>query len=253
MNATTHSLGSPFLVRHVPLSRPFIWLSRGWRDLLAHPLPSLAYGALVAALGAVVLIFNRHPYMIAAALSGFLLVGPIVTAGLCELSRRRDRGEACDFDTSLHALRHNRAGLFGFARRLVMIGVAWFLLSSIILHFSLGSIAPTVSETIWGDVLGKLSNTQLLAYLGLGGVLSAVVFAISIVSVPMILDLDADANTAISTSLRVFWSDLPAMLLWACVIVVLVAFGFATMLLGMIVVVPLLGHATWQAYRDLVH
>jgi len=149
----------------------------------------------VASLGAVVLIFNRHPYMIAASLSGFLLVGPILTAGLCELSRRRDRGEACDFDTSLQALHHNRAGLFGFARRLLLISVVWFLLSSIILHFALGTIAPSLTETVWGDVLGKLSNTQLLAYLGLGAVLSAVVFAISVVSVPMILDLDADGNT----------------------------------------------------------
>jgi uncharacterized membrane protein len=69
----------------------------------------------------------------------------------------------------------------------------------------------------------------------------------------MILDLDADANTAMATSLRVFWRDLPAILVWGVLIVALVALGFATMLVGMIVIVPLLGHATWQAYRDLVH
>jgi uncharacterized membrane protein len=253
MHATTHSLRSPFQVRHVPLSRPLVWLSRGWQDLAAHPLPSLAYGALVAALGAVVLIFNRHPYMIVASLSGFLLMGPIMTAGLCELSRCRDLGEPCDFDRSLRALRHNRAGLFGFARCLLGISVVWFLLSSMILQITLGSIAPSVTETIWGGVLGKLSNVQLLSYLGLGGILAAIVFAISIVSVPMILDLNADASTAMRTSLQVFWSDLPAILLWASIIVILVMIGFATMMIGMIVVVPLLGHATWQAYRDLVH
>jgi uncharacterized membrane protein len=253
MQATTHSLGTPFQIHHVPITRPLVWLARGWRDFLAHPIPSLAYGALVAALGAVVLMFNYHPYMIAASLSGFLLMGPIMTAGICELSRCRDLGESCDFDRSLRALRHNRSGLFGFARTLLIISVVWFLLSSMILQITLGSIAPSVSETIWGGVLGKLSNTQLLFYLGLGGVLAAVVFAISVVSVPMILDLNADAGTAMRTSLRVFWSDLPAMLLWASVIVVLVAIGFASMMIGMIVVVPLLGHSTWQAYRDLVH
>ena len=253
MNATAHATGNPFQIRTVPLSRPFIWLSRGWQDLRYHPLPSLAYGALISVMGMIVLIFNRHPYMIAASLSGFLLFGPIMTAGLCELSRRRDRGEKCDFDQSLRALRHNRHGLYGFAGRLLAISVIWFLLSSMILHVALGEIAPSVSETIWGGVLGKLSTAQLFAYFGLGGLLAAVVFAISVVSVPMILDLDADAGTAIRTSLRVFWSDLPAILVWGLLIVALVALGFATMLVGMIVIVPLLGHATWQAYRDLVH
>jgi uncharacterized membrane protein len=253
MNATAHATVNPFQIRTVPLTRPFIWLSRGWQDFLAHPMPSLAYGALISVMGMIVFMFNRHPYMIAASLSGFLLFGPIVTAGLCELSRRRDSGESLDFDSSLKALRHNRHGLYGFAGSLLAISVIWFVLSSMILHVALGEIAPSVSETIWGGVLGKLSSTQLFAYLGLGGILAAIVFAISVVSVPMILDLDADASTAIRTSLRVFWGDLPAILVWACLIVLLVALGFATMLLGMIVVVPLLGHATWHAYRDLVH
>jgi len=252
-NATAHAGSNPFQIRSVPISRPFIWLSRGWQDLLYHPLPSLAYGALISIMGMIVLIFNRHPYMIAASLSGFLLFGPIMTAGLCELSRRRDRGDKCDFDSSLHALRHNPRGLYGFAGGLLAISVIWFVLSSMVLQAALGEVAPAVVETIWGDVLGKLSNSQLLAYFGLGGVLAAVVFAISVVAVPMILDLNADAGTAMGTSLRVFWSELPAMLLWGLLIVALVALGFATMMVGMIVIVPLLGHATWQAYRDLVH
>jgi uncharacterized membrane protein len=253
MTATAHSSTNPFQIRIVPLTRPFIWLARGWEDLLYHPLPSLAYGALISVMGMIVLLFNRHPYMIAASLSGFLLFGPIMTAGLCELSRRRDLGEKCDFDSSLRALRHNRHGLYGFAGRLLAISVIWFVLSSMVLQAALGEIAPSVTETIWGGVLAKLSNTQLLAYFGLGGLLSAVVFASSVVSVPMILDLDADADAAMGTSLRVFWRDLPAILVWGVLIVALVAIGFATMLVGMIVIVPLLGHATWQAYRDLVH
>jgi uncharacterized membrane protein len=253
MNATAHASSNPYLIRSVPLTRPFVWLGRGWQDLRYHPLPSLAYGALISVMGMIVLLFNRHPYMIAASLSGFLLFGPIMTAGLCELSRRRDQGEKCDFDSSLAALRHNRHGLYGFAGRLLAISVIWFVLSSMVLQVALGEIAPAVSETIWGGVLGKLSYTQMLAYFGLGGLLAAVVFAISVVSVPMILDLDADAGTAMGTSLRVFWRDFPAMMVWGVIIVALVALGFATMLLGMIVIVPLLGHATWQAYRDLVH
>jgi uncharacterized membrane protein len=80
----------------------------------------------------------------------------------------------------------------------------------------------------------------------------AVVFARSVVSVPLIIDRDADSETAVRTSLRVTLADLPAMIVWAALIVVLVGVGFATFLVGMVVVFPLLGHATWHAYRDLV-
>ena len=141
----------------------------------------------------------------------------------------------------------------GFARRLLLISVVWILLSSMMLQAALGNVAPDLEATVWGDVLRHLSTAQLLAYFGAWSILSAIVFAISVVSIPMILDLNADAGTAIRTSLRVTMRDLPAVLVWAGLIVLLVGLGFATMLFGMVVVFPLLGHATWYAYRDLVH
>ena len=253
MQATTHPEAEAFRIRNVPLTRPLIWLARGWQDLLDHPLPSLAYGVIVTFLGSVVLLFNHHPYLIAGSISVFLLVGPVMTAGLCELSRRRDTGEIRDFEASLRGLRHNRVGLVGFARRLLLLSLVWMLVSSMMLHIVLGEVAPSLSATVWGNVWGQLSAGQVLSYLPVGGVLAAFVFAMSVVSVPMILDLNADADEAIRTSWRVFWRDLPAMLVWASLIVLLVGAGFATFLVGMVFIFPWLGHATWQAYRDLVH
>ena len=253
MHATSHPADELYQVRKVPLTRPFIWLGRGWEDLKDHPMASLAYGALVSGMGGIILMYNHHPYMIAASLSAFMMFGPIMTVGLCELSRRRDTGQRRDFGSSLKAMHHNPRGLLGFARRLLLISVVWILLSSMMLQAALGNIAPSVEATVWGDVLRHLSTAQLLAYLGAWGILSAIVFAISVVSVPMILDLNADANTAIRTSLRVTMRDLPAVMVWAALIVLLIGLGFATMLFGMVVVFPLLGHATWYAYRDLVH
>jgi uncharacterized membrane protein len=253
MHASSHPADEPFLVRQVPMTRPFIWLGRGWEDLKDHPMASLAYGALVSLMGGIILVFNHHPFMIAGSISAFLLFGPIMTVGLCELSRRRDSGEPRDFENSLRALRHNRAGLYGFANRLLLVSIIWILLSSMMLQAALGDIAPSLASTVWGDVLRQLSTAQLIAYLGAGGILATVIFAISVVSVPMILDLNADANSAIKTSLRVTLRDLPAVMVWAGLIVLLVGLGFATMLIGMVVVFPLLGHATWYAYRDLVH
>lgn len=244
---------SPHLLHHVPPSRPLVWLGMAWEDFKSNPLASLSYGLLVSLMGAIVLLFNRHPFMVASCLTGFLLIGPILTIGLCELSRRREQGEFANFETSLSALRHNRGGLFGFANRLVLLGVGWMLMSAVLLQVALGDVGPSVADTVWGGAWTRLSGDHLLLYFGAWLLLSAVVFAISVVSIPMILDLSTDAGTAMRTSLRVTQRDLPAMVVWAVLILLLVAAGFATLLVGMVVVFPLLGHATWHAYRELVH
>ena len=94
--------------------------------------------------------------------------------------------------------------------------------------------------------------SELAAYALAGGVLAAIVFALSVVTIPMIVDRHVDASTAMRMSLRVTIRDLPAMIVWAVVIAALVLVGFATSLIGMIFIFPLLGHATWRAYRELV-
>jgi len=86
----------------------------------------------------------------------------------------------------------------------------------------------------------------------MGAVLALVVFALSVVTVPLVIDRDVSSRVAMRASLRAVARNPLAMLLWAALIVGLTALGFATLLAGMIVVIPLLGHATWHAYRDLV-
>ena len=252
MSASTQSSEHLYIVHRVPLTRPLVWLSRGWEDLTDHPSASLSYGLLVSVMGAIILGLERHPYFIAAAISGFMLVGPIMTAGLCELSRLNQSGELANFDASLKALKRHRGALGRFAQTLLLASIIWYLLSTMLLTAWLGSVGPELSQTMWGDVLRNLSATQLLSYLAIGAALSGTVFALSIVTVPMIIDTHAEAGAAMNTSLRVTWQDLPAVLLWAATIVFLVGLGFATYLVGMVVIFPLLGHATWYAYRDLV-
>jgi uncharacterized membrane protein len=251
MATANHPVNS-YPVRSVPLSRPFIWLSEGWDDLLHHRAASLAYGLLVSALGGIILLYGRHPFYLAAVWSGFLLVGPILTAGLCELSRCRDQGELADFQSSLLPMRRNRRSLLGVAETLALIALVWFALSASIYIGLVGSLAPSLESTVWGDVMRQLSTAQLIAYSAIGLTLAAVVFALSVVTIPMIVDRHVDASTAMRTSLRITQRDLPAMTVWALLIVGLVLLGFVTGLLGMIVIFPLLGHATWRAYRELV-
>ena len=250
--ATTHYSIDMFPLHRVPVSRPFIWLGMAWDDLVHTPLASLAYGWIVATLGALILAYSRHPVYIATAIAGFLLVGPVVTAGICELSRRRDHGEPATFQLSLRGLAASRKGLVGFSALLLLLAIGWFALSALFLVTSSGSVAPDIQATVWGNVAAQLSMDQISAYSVAFFVLACTVFAVSVVSVPMIIDRHVDAATAMRMSLRAIVRDFPALLLWALLIVGLVMIGFATWLLGMVVILPLLGHATWHAYRDIV-
>jgi len=241
-----------YSIRSVPLTRPFIWLACGWDDLLHHRMSSLLYGVIVCALGILIVAYERHPFYLAAAISGFLLVGPILAAGLCELSRCSDRNLPTDFNSSLKALRRNHDSLLGVANRLLFISISWFVFSFLLMQAWMTAVAPDIHQTVGGDVLRHLSEQQLFSYLICGGILAVIVFALSVVTIPMIVDRHVDARTAIRTSIRVAIKDMPVMLVWSALIVVLVLIGFATWMIGIVVIFPLLGHATWYAYRDLV-
>ena len=239
-------------VRRVSMAQPVQWLKRGWDDLKAIGGPGLTHGALIAVLGAVLLMLgSTHLYLTAAAVSGYLLVGPVMTTGLCELARRRAAREPLGFDESLRALTRNPEGLLQFGGVLALIAVLWFVFSAFLLQSVLNTSVPSLAVALWGGA-ASVNTQQVLAYLGCGAVLSAIVFALSVVSVPLIIDRHASAGEAIRASLRASLSNLPAMLVWGALIVAVTGLGFVTLLGGMVFVAPLLGYATWHAYRDLV-
>ncbi|HET9388682.1 MAG TPA: DUF2189 domain-containing protein [Steroidobacteraceae bacterium] len=240
-------------IRHVPALRSLQWLSRGWDDLGHMRAASIAHGALITALGAVLLMLgSSHPYLVAAAISGYLLVGPIMTTGLCELSRRRAAQEPAGFDESLQGMTRNPEGLLYFGAVLAAIAIVWFIVSALVLQSVLHTSAPSLGLTLWGGFTDVASRSQILAYIGSGALLAALVFTLSVVAVPLIIDRHATALDAMWISAKAAFWNLPAMLVWAALIVGLTAVGFATFLVGMIIIAPLLGHATWHAYRDLI-
>ena len=240
-------------IRRVSAMRAVVWLQRGWDDFRHIKAASLGHGALITALGAILLMLgSSHPYLVAAAISGYLLVGPIMTTGLCELSRRRAGGEKIGFDESLHGMTRNPEGLAYLGVVLAIIAAAWFVLSGVVLQSVLHTSTPSLGDALWGSFSDTVNRPQILAYIGSGAVLAAVVFTLSVVSVPLIIDRHASALDAMWISVKVTFWNLPAMLVWAAFIVVLTAIGFAPFLFGMIIVAPVLGHATWHAYRDLI-
>src|ERR1700704_5426986 len=122
-------------IRRVPARQSIEWLRRGWDDFRNMKSASLAHGALITALGAVLLMLgSSHPYLIAAAVSGYLLVGPMMTTGLCELSRRRAANEPLGFDESLQPMTRNREDLLYFGAVLAIGAAAWFVISQLVLQ-----------------------------------------------------------------------------------------------------------------------
>jgi uncharacterized membrane protein len=252
---TAHTSSVPSRPLHRPgavaLSAPLHWLSLGIQDFRRAPGVGVAYGLVVTVLGWLILALGDHPYFVAAAVSGFLLIGPVLGAGLIESSRVMAAGETPSFDSSLRGLQDSLGDLGRFAVALLVIAAAWLVLSTTLLVLAVGPIAPGVEQALWDSALRSMSVGQFLAWAAIGGVLALISFCVSIITVPLILDTRASASDAMRDSLRVVVRHPGACAVWALLIVLLTALGFATALVGFIVIYPVLGHASWHAYRAL--
>jgi uncharacterized membrane protein len=240
-------------VRRVAADRPFAWLRLGWSDLCRAAAPSLGFGVCVALFGVLLLRFSwSATYLAPALLGGFLLVAPFLATVLYALSQQIERGDAVDARAAVHSLRRNANSLALFGLVLTLALIVWERASAIVFALFFGGQVTRV-ETLVTDILfsGRYT-TLLLAYFGLGGVLAAAVFALGVVSAPLLLDRDADVVTAVITSVRCCLQNPAAMLVWAALIAGLTLVGFATYMIGLALIFPLIGHATWHAYRDLV-
>lgn len=239
-------------VRTIGASAPFGWLALGWRDFRAHPLPSAFYGVCFAAMGWLIFFTFQHAYeYVSALITGFFLVGPFLAIGLYALSRRREAGEPAWLAPTLDAWRANVGAIGMFSLVLTVILLVWARASLIVFALFYTSEMPSIHGFL-GQVLSLDNLEFLFAYLCVGGFFAVLVFAISVVSVPMMLDRDTDGIVAVLTSLKAFSSNVPAMLVWGVSIIAVVGAGFALLFVGLIVAVPVIGHATWHAYRGLV-
>jgi uncharacterized membrane protein len=240
-------------VMRIPIYRPFVWLFNGWRDMRRHWGASLGYGALIVAIGWTLLMFcGTHPYFVAAAITGFLLVGPLMSAGLCEMSRRYSLGQTANFDDSLEGFKRNAPALFEFGVILAICAAVWFGISALLLGSVFHIAAPDISETLYRGFLDATNRSQVMAYIVIGGVLAAGVFAVSVVAIPLIIDRHASAGQAMRASVSAVFHNIPAMIVWSALILVLTVIGYAPLLCGLIIIAPLLGHATWHAYKGMI-
>lgn len=240
---------------HVDLEAPWRWLSAGWSDLLAFPQISLLYGALfsAAAIGMWLLSGSLGLRSFVPVLaSGFMLIGPVLGVGLYEASRRREAGLPVRLRDVISAGYEARLelGMLGLALFIVFAG--WFLIA-MLLFLSFMGVNPflPVEELVPLLLFTPEGVTLLTVGTIVGALLAALVFAMSVISAPMLLDRPIGVADAVFASLKSTALNIKPLALWAALIAGFITMGIATLSLGLVMIFPLIAHATWHAYREL--
>ncbi|WP_206601889.1 DUF2189 domain-containing protein [Oceaniglobus indicus] len=239
--------------RDLPWRTAFSWLRAGWSDLWTNPLPSLLYGVAVFLVSVVVVWFLfrlEYDYALFPALAGFMVVGPLIASGLYEKSRRLEDGAHTGILQMVFVKpRAGRAGLF-MGVMLLGLFLLWMRAAVLIYALFFGMVAfPGTAEIVPMLFLTPTGWGLLVAGSVVGGLFAAFAFAISVFAVPMLLSERIDALSALGISMAMVWANLPVMLAWGAIVLVLFAASILTLGLGLIVAFPVLGHATWHAYR----
>lgn len=242
-------------LRPVTWRDPPRWLAAGWRDFVAAPSAGLFYGACFVAMGwAMAWVFIRQPAYLLALAGGFMLMSPFLCVGLYEVSRQREQGQPIRLWHSLTAWRRNLSALAIYCVVLLVLEMLWSRSALVIFAVAFNTVPDAPN---WLAMLADPSNWGfVITYLVVGAVFASLIFATTVVSMPMLLDHDeeakADAIVAGLTSIRVCLTFPLTMALWGALIATLVLVAMLPAFLGLLVVAPVIGHASWHAYRAVV-
>jgi len=243
-------------LRQVATDRPWVWLTLGWQDLMAQKSVGLVYGGALAVLGWVlawVMLQLGLAWAILRAVAGFFMLAPLAAAGLYEVSRRREQGLGTRLDEAMAGFHRNGGQIALMGVVLLLINLVWVRIAGLLFALFFGlNFAPSLAEL----PLRMLQSEAFLPFIiigtGFGALLAAGSFAVSVISIPMLVDRDVSVLEAVSVSLRVVRENPRAMALWAGLIVLFTGLALVPFFLGLVVAMPLIGHASWHAYRDLV-
>jgi len=242
-------------VRRVGVDEPWAWLTAGWRDLSRVPMVSLTYGAafvVVSFLLTLGLWLVGLFYLLLPLAAGFMFIGPVVAVGLYEVSRRLERGQPVTLADTLAAWYTHRGSIATMGLVLMLFLLAWIRLAFLIFALFFGPTPPSWEHLVTTLLFSTDGIPFLIVGIVVGGVLAAFVFAMTAVAIPALLDRDIGVLSAILTSFAAVLQNWRIMIGWGALIVVFTAAGLVTFYLGLAVTLPLVGHASWHAYRGLV-
>jgi uncharacterized membrane protein len=239
----------PFVApcRKLSLWAPFRWIRLGVADLIHAPQQSLVYGLAVAVLiGAVSLVawFRGSQWIMFGMLGGFVFLAPLTCVGLYAISAQLERGQEPVLTRSLRAAFKRHIGNEAvFALVLLVIFLVW-------------SRAAVIVTAVMYPTDGDPTTTELISFLafgsGVGAIFAAVTFSASAFSLPMIMHRDVDSVTAIVTSVNAVLRNKGAMIVWLTIIIFALALGVITAFVGLIVLIPVIGYATWHGYEETI-
>jgi uncharacterized membrane protein len=245
------------LVRRISVADLWNALARGLADFQAnrtdvvflcivYPVIGLVLGRLASGNGFLPLLFPLA--------SGFALVGPFAAVGLNEISRRREAGSDVRWVDAFGVLRAPSIGsimLLGFM--LIALFLLWLVVAQIIYVVTLGPQAPASVASFLSDVFGTSAGWAMIVIgIGVGFLFALLALAVSVVSFPMLLDRNVGIGTAISTSMHAVAANPGVMALWGLIVAFGLVLGSLPLFVGLVVVLPILGHATWHLYRSVV-
>ena len=250
------------VIRSITLTQPFDWLRKGVRDTLQAGWLSLAHGAVLAAFGALLLMLARDRFwLLAGAFSGFLVVAPVLSTSLYAISRAIERGEPVNLQLivrtwtrwqySRYAVRGGYWSLVRFGLLLALAGTGWVLTSAALITLLAPQPITTPTDFLRHIVLTP-NHYVFELWLTMGALMAAPMFASSVIAMPLLLDRRVSVLQAVLSSWQAVLHNPVPMALWAALIMVLTGMGLLTLLIGLVFVMPILGHASWHAYRDLV-
>lgn len=250
-------------IRVIGLLQPMQWLALAWRDIARCGWISFAHGLALSLAGMFILALAHHRFwLLAGALSGFLVVAPVLATSLYALSRALERGEKADAQVVLKTWlnwQNNHFNKWGndywclvqFGALLALAGTGWMLTSAALITLLAPQPITTPLDFIRYVVLAR-EGFLFELWLGVGGLLAAPIFASSAVAIPLLLDRRVTLKAAVLVSWQTVLVNPLPMAFWAALIMGFSLLGLGSALLGLVAVVPMLGHASWHAYRDLV-
>ncbi len=244
-------------VRRIAVSDVFASLRDGYEDFREKP-SHYAFVALIYPIAGALMIgwsagIELLP-MVYPLLTGFALVGPLLALGLMEISRRRELGQPADWSSALDLLKSpTRPALLMMSTYLLTLFMVWLVVAR---GLYLSMIGDYPAPGVFAFASGVFDHPNVGMFLfwsnATGFVLALVALVISIVAFPMLLDRDCGVASAVGTSVRATLANPVPVAVWGLMVAGLLAIGMATLMVGLIVIVPVLGHATWHFYRRLV-
>ena len=262
MQTSTTATSLP-TVRTIGLMQPMVWLVLAWRDMARAGWVSFVHGLAMAVIGAlIVLIAKDRFWLLAGALSGFLVIAPVLATSLYALSRALERGEKADFSVVLKTWlnwQNNHFNKWGndywcmvqFGVLLAVAATGWVLTSAALITLLAPVPIHTPLDFVHHVMLAK-NGWLFELWLALGGMMAAPMFASSVISMPLLLDRRVTLLQAMLLSWQTVLANPVPMALWAALIMGFTLLGLGSLLLGLIVVIPMLGHGSWHAYRALI-